>query len=680
MNHSKKVLDKIISKTKIYLAIIALLMVVICIYNPYFIIPSVVIFILIVMYAYWTNNKRQEELTEHIKNLTFSLDKVAKIALVNSPFPLVIAETNGNLIFRNTKFNQEFANIDINNYLTNIVNDVKLQIKNNNKKEKIYDEIKIDKKTYKLYGDYMPLKDEYIIIIYFVDDTKLVELEDLFDNKDMYTGLVMIDNYEEIIQRLEDSEKTQLMAEIEKKLYDWASDYKGIILKSERDTFVCIFEKQYIKEIEDKKFDILDIIKDIQPSDRMQFTLSIAISNDGATNLEKYKTAQAALDIVLGRGGDQAVIHEGDKYKFFGGRTQELEKRTKVKARIVSHALEGLILESSKVIIMGHSNSDMDCVGSSMGIYRLAKTLEKDAYIVLNPRGDNLSAFLNELNQNEEYNGIVIDSNTALGILDDDTLLVVVDTNKKNYVESPELLSSAKKIMVVDHHRRSPDYIENATLTFHEVYASSASELVTELVEYAQKEVNLTSLEAEALYSGIMMDTKTFTFKTGVRTFEAAAYLRKCGVDIIKVKKWFQSDLDTYNKISNIIGRAELVYDTIAISIYDEEDKDSNVVCAKAADELLTISNITASFVIGRLNDKVCISGRSIGDINVQVILEKLGGGGHITLAGAQVEGMTIEEAKQELINRINEYFSEQNWQRGLLPFVNFLHFGIHLV
>ena len=204
--------------------------------------------------------------------------------------------------------------------------------------------------------------------------------------------------------------------------------------------------------------------------------------------------------------------------------------------------------------------------------------------------------------------------------------------------------------------------------------------MVTELVEYAQKEVNLTSLEAEALYSGIMMDTKTFTFKTGVRTFEAAAYLRKCGVDIIKVKKWFQSDLDTYNKISNIIGRAELVYDTIAISIYDEEDKDSNVVCAKAADELLTISNITASFVIGRLNDKVCISGRSIGDINVQVILEKLGGGGHITLAGAQVEGMTIEEAKQELINRINEYFSEQNWQRELLPFVNFLHFGILLV
>ena len=660
MNHNKKIVQKIVSKTKIYIAIIAILLIALCMYNPWLIIPSVIIYIALIAYAYWTNNKRQEELTEHIKSLTFSLDKVAKIALVNSPFPLVIAETNGNLIFRNTKFNQEFANIDINNYLTKILEDVKLEIKNNDKKEKIYDEIQIDKKTYKLYGDYMPLKDEYIITIYFVDDTKLVELESLFEDKDIYIGLIMIDNYEEVIQRIADDEKPQLMAEIEKKLYDWASDYNGLILKSERDTFVCIFEKKYIREIEEKKFDILDIIKEAQASDKMQFTLSVAISNDGTSNLEKYKTAQAALDIVLGRGGDQAVVHEGDKYTFFGGRTQELEKRTKVKARIIAHALEGLITESSKVMIMGHNNSDMDCIGASMGLYRLVKTLNKDAYIVVNPQGENLSTFLQELATDEQYDGIIVDSQTAISNIDDDTLLVIVDTNKKNYVESPELLAKAKKIVVVDHHRRSPDYIESATLTFHEVYASSASELVTELIEYAESAPELNNLEAEALYAGIMMDTKTFTFKTGVRTFEAAAYLRKCGVDIIKVKKWFQSDLDTYNKISNIIGKAELVYDSIAISVYDEEDKESNIVCAKAADELLTISNITASFVLGKMDDKICISGRSIGDINVQVILEKLGGGGHITLAGAQVEGMDMDEVKQELINRINEYFSEQ--------------------
>ena len=660
MNHSKKVLKKIISKTKIYLAIIAILLVIICMYNPVYIIPGIIIYVALIAYAYWTNSKRQEELDEHIKNLTFSLDKVAKVALVNSPFPLVIAETNGNLIFRNTKFNQEFANIDINNYLTKILNDVKAEIKNNDKKEKIYDEIKIDKKNYKLYGDYMPLRDEYIITIYFVDDTKLVELENLFENKDIYIGLIMLDNYEEIIQRIPDEEKPQLMAKIEKSLYDWVAGFKGLMLKAERETFVCIFEKQYVKEIEDRKFDILDAIKELQPSDKMQFTLSIAISNDGTNNLEKYKTAQAALDIVLGRGGDQAVIHEGDKYNFFGGRTQELEKRTKVKARIISHALEGLIQESSKVMIMGHSNSDMDCMGSSMGIYRLVKNLGKESNIVLNVNGNNLSSFLKELEEDTQYKDVIIEPQEAISKIDDDTLLVVVDTNKKNYVESFDLLKKAKKIVVIDHHRRSPDYIENAMLTFHEVYASSTAELVTELVEYAQSEVKLESVEAEALYAGIMMDTKNFTFKTGVRTFEAAAYLRKCGVDIIKVKKWFQSDLDTYNKISNIIGKAELVYDTIAISIYEEEDKDANVVCAKAADELLTISNITASFVLGKLDDKICISGRSIGDINVQVILEKLGGGGHITLAGAQVEEMDIYDAKQELINRINEYFSEQ--------------------
>ena len=231
MNHNKKLLQKIVSKTKIYLAIIALLLIVICVYSPAFIVPAIIIYILLLMYAYWTNNKGQEELTEHIKNLTFSVDKVAKVALVNSPFPLVIAETNGNLIFRNTKFNQEFANIDINNYLTKIISELKLQIKSNDKKEKIYDEITIGKNTYKLYGDYMPLKDEYVITIYFVDNTKLVELETLFDNKDMYIGLIMIDNYEEIIQRIPDDERPQLMAEIEKTLYDWAIEYKGLILK-----------------------------------------------------------------------------------------------------------------------------------------------------------------------------------------------------------------------------------------------------------------------------------------------------------------------------------------------------------------------------------------------------------------------------------------------------------------
>ena len=310
---------------------------------------------------------------------------------------------------------------------------------------------------------------------------------------------------------------------------------------------------------------------------------------------------------------------------------------------------------------MGHTNGDIDSMGSSLGIYRLAKTLGKEAYIVNETYGMSLESLMAALKEQGYDSNVIIDKNTALANVTSNTLLVVVDTHKRSYVEVPELLEKTEKIVVIDHHRKSEDFIDNAILTFHEAYASSAAELVTEIVEYASKEVVLEQIEAESLYAGIMMDTKNFTFKTGVRTFEAAAYLRKYGIDIIKVKKWFQSDLENYNVIANIVKNAEIVNGTIGISTYDEKDKNANIICAKAADELLTISDITASFVLGKMGDKICISGRSIGDINVQVILEKLGGGGNITLAGAQIEGLTMEEAKTELIIRINEYFTENN-------------------
>ena len=423
---------------------------------------------------------------------------------------------------------------------------------------------------------------------------------------------------------------------------------------------VYLFEQRYLEAVKEDKFSILDQIKEIDNKEKLQFTLSIAVSNEGVTDKEKYKAAQDAMDVVLGRGGDQAVIRENEIYKFFGGRAQEVEKRTKVKARVVAHALENLIKESKKVMIMGHTNPDMDAIGSSMGIYRLARTLDTSAYIVNSEAtSSTIGAFKNALDKDPEYEDVIINKEVALENIDEDTLLVVVDTHKVNYVDTPELLEKAKKIVVIDHHRRSADYIEDATLIFQEVYASSAAELVTELLQYAEVKIDLKTIEAESLYAGIMMDTKNFTFKTGVRTFEAAAYLRRCGVDIIRVKKWFQSDLTSFNLIAGIVKEAEIVSEGIAISTYEETTKDASLICAKAADELLTISDITASFVLGNTGDKICISGRSIGDINVQVILEKLGGGGHITLAGAQVEGMTMEETKQELINRIHEYFSE---------------------
>ena len=348
---------------------------------------------------------------------------------------------------------------------------------------------------------------------------------------------------------------------------------------------------------------------------------------------------------------------ENGKYQFFGGKVEEVEKRTKVKARIVAHALEELIMECDKVIIMGHSNPDIDAIGSALGVYRIATSLRKDAYIVADRESPSIKAFTECLP--EEYDNVLISEETALNEIDSETLLVVVDTHKKSYVEQEELLDKTNKIVVIDHHRRSADFISQSILTFQEVYASSAAELVTELIQYTQNEVELPTIEAEALYAGIMMDTKNFTFKTGVRTFEAAAYLRKCGVDIIRVKKWFQSDLETYKKITEIIKTTEIVNDTIGIATYNENDKEANIICAKSADQLLAIGNITASFVLGNDGEKITISGRSIGDINVQVILEKMGGGGHITLAGAQVEGKSMDEVKEELKERIGEYFEE---------------------
>ena len=463
------------------------------------------------------------------------------------------------------------------------------------------------------------------------------------------------------MQRTTEEEKLKITSDAEKSIYAWVNKYNGLLIKSERDSYVCIFDQYHLEKIKEDKFEILDEIKEIKTNDNIQLTLSIAISEDAKNNLDEYKSAKAVIDIALGRGGDQAIIKQNGKYYFFGGRTQEVEKRTRVKARIVAQALEELMNGVSNVIIMGHTNSDIDAMGASMGLYRIATTIGKKAYIVNETNGTSLDSFIKDLKETKKYEDVIIDKNEALAEINEDSLLIVVDTDKKNYVEVPELLEKTEKIAVIDHHRRGTDYIENAILTFHEVYASSACELVTELVEYADKTIKLDPFEVEALYAGIMMDTKNFTFKTGVRTFEAAAFLRKCGVDIIKVKKWFQSDLETYNKISEIVANSEIINDTIAISIYDKEDSDANIICAKAADELLTISNITASFVIGKMDDKICISGRSIGDINVQLILEKLGGGGHITVAGAQIEGMTQEEVKQELINRINEYFTEQS-------------------
>ena len=669
-NTNRKVFDKLLSKTKIYLAIIFILLVIVCIENVSMILPAILIFMAVVAYSYYANNRRKSEISETLQDLTLSVDTAAKSSLINSPFPLIILESNGNVIWRSSKFISEFEGFDINQYLSGLIDDIKLDIKetekDTSKEKQISKHVEINNKHYEVLGKFVHSRkydkrhdDKYMMMLYFIDETEIVTLKEEYKDSKSCVTIMMLDNYEETMQQLESEEKPQVIAEIDKCIYEWTDKTNGVLIKSDRDKYVYLFEQRYFEKVKEDKFSILDKVKDIKTKENVQITLSIAVSNDGATDKEKYKSAQAAMDIVLGRGGDQAVIRENEIYKFYGGRAQEVEKRTKVKARVVAQALENLIKDASNVMIMGHTNPDIDSMGSSMGIYRLAKSLNKKAYIIDSNETNTLQSFKESLSKEAEYEDILITKEVAEENMDKETLVVVVDTHKSTYVEAPELLKRTDKIVIIDHHRRSADYIENATLTFQEVYASSAAELVTELLQYVDIRVDLKTIEAESLYAGIMMDTKNFTFKTGVRTFEAAAYLRKCGVNIIRVKKWFQSNLDTFNKIAGIVKKAEVINDTIAIATYEKKDKEASLICAKAADELLTISDITASFVMGKVGNKICISGRSIGDINVQVILEKLGGGGHITLAGAQVEGMTMEETRQELINRINEYFSE---------------------
>ena len=667
-NSNRKLFDSLVSRTKIYLLIIFILLVVICIFNNKMIIPSIITFVAIIGYTYFANNKRKSEISEHLQDLTLNVNSAAKNSLIHSPFPLIIVETDGNIIWKSTKFVSEFANININNYVNELVSDInkEIQQRKDKKDKSIVSNIKIENKTYKILGEFVKSgtsdrkkTDKYMMILYFIDETEEIKLKKEYIDSKSCVGIIMVDNYEETMQLIENEQRPQVVAEIEKTIYEWANDAEGVIVKADRDRFIYIFEHKYLEKIKEDKFSILDAVKEINMQGSNQITLSIAISNEGKTDKEKYKSAQATIDVVLGRGGDQAAIRENGKYHFFGGRATEVEKRTKVKARIVAHALEELISENKQVMIMGHVNPDIDALGSAIGMYRLAKNLGKEAYIVANTSGMALGGVKACLDEEMEYKNVIINKEVAENIMTPDTLLIVVDTHKSSYVEDPSLLDMTNKIAVIDHHRRGPDFIEKSILTFHEVYASSAAELVTELLQYTQTQIKLSTIEAECLYAGIMMDTKNFTFKTGVRTFEAAAYLRKSGVNIIKVKKWFQSDLETYNKITEIIKNTEIINDTIGIATYSEEDKDANVICAKSADEMLTIGNISASFVLGNNGNQITISGRSIGDINVQVILEKLGGGGHITLAGAQIGGKSMEEVKEDLKIKIEEYFEE---------------------
>ncbi|NJD02407.1 MAG: phosphoesterase, partial [Ruminiclostridium sp.] len=608
-----------------------------------------------------SGSRRRNEITKYIENLTFNIDTATKDTLLNFPMPLVVADLDGVIIWYNSSFRKIFDGEEL---LEKAISDIVGEL---NPETLIGENVNISRQVllngmhYKVLCNFAKIEKKvesssYILILYFIDNSELMETRKKYQDEKTVTGLVVIDNYDELMQSMEDTSRPQMLAEIEKKVIQWMGFTYGIIKKFERDKYLFIFEYKYLKELEEKKFEVLDTVKEINVGNKIPVTLSLGFGLNGKTIVENFYSAGAAIDIALGRGGDQAVIKNGDNFSFFGGRTRELEKRTKVKARVIAYALRELIDQSASVFIMGHENADVDSLGASLGLYRVVKRREKDAYIVLehsNPTIDNLIA---KIHKDPEYEGMITGRNAALDKIGKKSLLIIVDTHRPSFTEVPELITKAGQVVVIDHHRKGADFIQDTVLTYQEIYASSACELVTEILQYIDDKFKLKPLEAEALFAGIVVDTKNFTFKTGVRTFEAASFLRRQGVDTVAVKQLFQNDLATYSSISNVVKEAEIIGNEIAISVCQQNIKNAQLVTAKAADELLNLSGISAAFVLCYVGNEIWISGRSLGDINVQMILEKLGGGGHLTVAGAQLTGISLEDAREKLKYAIMEY------------------------
>ncbi|MDO4282732.1 MAG: DHH family phosphoesterase [Clostridia bacterium] len=515
--------------------------------------------------------------------------------------------------------------------------------------------------VYSAVGNNIKFDDTDCLLISFINRTYETNLKKTLEDTRVSVGVIFVDNYEETMQGLDDVKKAEITSMIEKELRNFASENKGVIAKVDKDKFILFVEKQYAESMEEGTFAILERVRNITNITKLPITVSIGMSYSEDTLEERYKSSSSALDIALGRGGDQAVIKKDKKFEFFGGSNLGLEKTSRVRARTISQALKEVMEKSDNIYIMGHKNTDIDCIGAAIGVYKIANSLNKNAKIVTDAKcNSSTKTLINKLKENDEYENVFITSSDLKKTeITNNDFIVVVDTHKKSYLAYPDFLDEFEKIAVIDHHRRGPEFIDYALLTYHEIYASSASELVTELLMYSDHIV-LTPVEAECLYAGIVMDTKNFMFKTGVRTFEVAAYLKKFGIDVAEVKQLFQNDFETYIAKVDIVKNAEIIKGKIAVSSCEEKHEDMPIIAAQAADELLSISGIIASFVLCKVDNIVMISGRSMGDINVQLILEKIGGGGHLTFAGAQIAGITIEEAREKLLESINDYFNKE--------------------
>ena len=485
-----------------------------------------------------------------------------------------------------------------------------------------------------------------LIAFYLFDETALTIALQEVDDQSLAVGLVYLDNYEEALESVEEVRRSLLTALIERKVNKYIAASDGICNKIEKDKYMVILRKKAVSLLKENKFDLLSDVKTINIGNEMAVTISIGIGLDGLSYAQNYEFARNAIDLALGRGGDQAVVKTPDNTIYFGGKSQQVEKNTRVKARVKAQALREIISSKDQVIIMGHRIPDADSFGAAVGIYRIARMLERRAHIVLNEAGTSIKSMTDLFRENENYPGdMLINSQQAMEYAGNNTVLVVVDVNKPSITECPELLRICKSIVVFDHHRQGTEVVENATLSYVEAYASSTCEMVSEILQYIGESIRITSEEADCMYSGIMIDTNNFMSKTGVRTFEAAAFLRRNGADVTRVRKMFREDAVEYKAKADAVSQAEIYRNAYAISTCTSDDIQSpTVVGAQAANELLNIRGVKASFILTEYQNQIYVSARSIDEVNVQIIMEKMGGGGHLNIAGCQLNGVSISE------------------------------------
>ena len=621
--------------------------------------------VLLYFYFRQSNQKRRQGVLQYIDSVTGSVDTASKSTLINSPLPtLVFRPDTGEIIWSNESFLQ-LAGVREHLFemrLSEAVPDFQVQWLLSGKQESP-ERVELNNHRFRVYGSLVRSRNRtgvqsLVATTYWVETTEADHLREVYEASRPVAAILMLDNYEDLMKACEDTQRSAVLAQIDEKLQTWANAGQGILLKTDRNHYLFLFEEQYFQHFVDEKFSILDTVRAIRVAENIHPTLSIGIGKDSPSIPELYKNAKLSLEMALSRGGDQAVVRNQVDFAFYGGRTKATEKRTKVKSRVMANAFRELIADAGEVYIMGHSFADMDAVGAAAGICCAARKRGKQARIVIDREHTAAEILIARLDALPEYSGVFLTPAEAFLQMRADTLLVVVDTNRPDMVENPQLLESCNRVAVIDHPRRAATYIENAAFNFHEPYASSASELVTELLQYLVEPTDLLREEAGALLAGIVLDTKHFTQRTGGRTFEAAAFLRRSGADTAEVQRLFQGDLKDMVTKYDIIRRAEMYRSNIAVSVVEEPGVD-RVAAAQAADDLLTLKGVQASFVIYAAEGAVLMSARSLGEINVQVILEALGGGGNSTTAGARIEDTDPESVRQQLIGVLDAYFEK---------------------